>query len=775
MTPTSRFKFWIWAASSAAAVVAGVYLALRLWPLPERVVAPSFSQVVLAADGGLLKSYLSADGKWRFQLHSRDLPEHLRAGLLCLEDRRFDQHPGVDVLAVARAARQNWQSRRIVSGASTLTMQVARLLEPAPRNWLSKAREAVRALQLEAQLSKAQILDLYLAYAPFGANIEGLETAARRFYSKPARSLSLPEAAFLMLLPQSPKRWSARDTTNLTALRNRNLKRFESCGLLSAHERVVGEREPVPLWLERFRFRAPHLADWLRARDPHSPVIHTTVDLALQTSLEALVAENEARIRAQGVLNVGLVAVENSSGEIRAAIGNFDSARMGDAQAYASFLIPRSTGSLLKPFLYGRLLESGEILPESLLEDVPLEIDGQRPQNYNGEFSGLVEAKMALAQSLNVPWIRALRDHGVQAFYSHLLAAGLRPPQKAEDVGVSLAVGGLEASLLDLLRLYRALADEGRILTLSALSGEQSSSSDRIPWLNRGAAHLVREGLRIRGRPDFAIEPRYLQNSQVRWKTGTSQGNRDAWAIGFDPDFTVGVWLGNLDQRPSPALVGPELAAPLMFDALTRLRRQSPHVTRDWYAEGVETTEVCAFSGFVPSPSCPHRKKTESIVGLAPRARCPYHQDILIDRKSGYRITRECADEKMRPEVRAALDLTPELAEWSSGHFPQMQLAPQFHPRCRERPVGKGNLEILSPLESQYVLHKAEALRGRLSVPLKIRAAGGVSKWRCYLNGRPVRISPGEDPVLDVGPGEHAVLCGDEQGRADVVRFSVEL
>lgn len=723
----------------------------------------------MARDGSLLRAYLSPDQKWRFRTDIAALPGYVRHGLLCLEDRHFYRHPGVNPLAVGRALMQNRAAGRRVSGASTLTMQVARLLAPAPRDWSNKIMEALRALRLEAQLSKDEILNLYLTYAPFGGNLEGIEAGAQRYFAKPATRLTAGEVAFLFLLPQSPQRWTARESLNLKKLRDRQLDRMGACGVLGAEDLRRAKQEGIPDWRGSFETHAPHAAD-LALKMSQGDRIVTTIDLQMQKSLEENLAAQEADLRARGILNAGLVAVENRSGEIRAAIGNFEARREGDAQQFNSFLVPRSTGSLLKTFLFARLLESGDIVPESLLEDVPVDLNGYRPENYNHEFQGLVEARMALAHSLNVPWIKALREYGVDAFMAFLLSSGLKTPQSPQDVGVSMVVGGLQANLKDMVMLYRAVADDGQMRPLSLLEGEQKRHKT-FSWIHPGVAHLVREALKIRGRPDFAIDPRYLTHTTLRWKTGTSQGNRDAWAVGFDPSFTVGVWLGNLDQRAAPALVGPEVAAPLMFDSFARLRRQAPNMADEWHAQGTEMVEVCAFSGWPAGPSCPHKKSVLGVKGLAMRSRCPYHQDILIDRKSGLRISRECEKPGMKAEVRQALDLSPEVADWTRRHFPGMELAPRFHPSCLDRPVAKGGLKILSPEPVGYVLHKAEGDRV-LNIPLRLKTAG---HWRCFLNGRSMAERSGEDIVLHVPPGEHSVLCADEQGRSDQVDFSVEL
>jgi penicillin-binding protein 1C len=532
-------------------------------------------------------------------------------------------------------------------------------------------------------------------------------------------------------------------------------------------------RDPVPAWRADFDEHAPHLADWIKSARRDDRVI-TAIDPVIQRSLEEHVAANEAKLREVGVVNIGLIAVENATGEIRAAIGNFDAKRDGDAQRFASFQVARSTGSLLKPFLFERLLESGDILPETLLEDVPLDLNGYQPQNYNGEFLGLVEARMALAHSYNVPWIRALRDYGVDAFYSFLTSSGLKTPQKAGDVGVSMIVGGMQANLKDLAMIYRALADDGQMRPLGIFLDEGRALKPWA-WMNPAAVHLVREALKIRGRPDFAIDPHYLSNPSIRWKTGTSQGNRDAWAIGFDPEWTVAVWLGNLDERASPALIGPELAAPIMFDSFSRIRRHAPQMGREWEPVGTEMVEVCAFSGLPAGPACPHTKQVLGIRGLAMRKRCPYHQHILVDGKSGMRITRECLTSAMKPAVRAALDLPPDVADWTRKQIPGLELSPAFHPACVSRPAAKGGLQILSPEPKSYILVAAETRQtkaGRfLELPLRLKTATATGRWRCYLDGEGWTGGA----VLRLPLGDHSLLCADEQGRSDQVEFSVDL
>lgn len=766
----------------ASACVLVVAVGFILIPLPQAARHPDFARLVTARDGSLLRAYLSQDQKWRFRADSSQLPVHVREGLKCIEDKRFNSHPGVDPLAIFRATRQNLIQRRVVSGGSTLTMQLVRLMEPRPRTLSSKAIEAFRAIHLEAHLSKTEILDLYLSYAPFGSNIEGIEAAAQRYFQKPARLLSPAETAFLLLLPQSPKRWDRRSAVNLRLLRDRNLARMSACGLLTTSEHQQSLAEPIPEWRSKFETRAAHFSDWVSNQSIVNGEIRTSIDRHLQRTLEDMTNESEARLRELGILNIAVLVVENKSGAIRAAIGNHDYTRNGDSQKFASFVVPRSPGSLLKPFLYGRLIETGEILPESLIEDVPFDVDGYQPKNYDGEFTGLVEAKIALSNSLNVPWVKKLRDIRIESFLNFLLESDLKTPQTPDQLGLSLAIGGMEVPLLDLVRMYSALANDGRIRPLKWLNTEASPVTQDRHWLHPGAAHLVREGLSIRGRPDFAIDPRWLTNSQARWKTGTSQGNHDAWAIGFDSDFTVGVWLGNLDNRATPSLVGPEVAAPLMFDAMARARRVSASIAKEWVASGLEDVEVCSFSGLPPGSACVHTKFVKGVEGLAMRARCSYHQHILVDANSGMRITRECETDEMKADTRPVLELPSDVADWARRHLARAELSPSFHPACRTRPVASGRLRIMTPEPTTYIVYSglAEASQARrkpsLHIPLYVKSPGDSSAPRCYLNGSPVRDgSRGAKPLLDIPVGDYVLLCTDDQGRSDQVAFSVEI
>ena len=762
--------------------VAAVLLPTAFWlaPLPERLVNLKTSQIILFSDHKLMRAFLTEDEKWRFPIQSTDLPKSTLESILCLEDKRFNSHVGVDFASMVRALYQNIKSQRIVSGASTITMQLARLTEPKARTVSSKLIEIFRSFQIELLFNKKQILDLYLTLTPFGGNLEGLETASFRFFDKSAQYLDSSEIAFLLLMPQAPNRWENLSIASLTTLRNRNLERLLKCGVIKKEELKVMTERPIPKLKTSFASHSEHLADQIKTETTNSKIV-STLTSDMQKSAEEYLKSRTHVLSEKGIKNIGLLVVDNQTANVQVAVGNFDYYSTEASQKISSLAVFRSTGSLLKPFIYGRLIETGEILPNSYLEDVPTDVDGYAPKNYDGNYSGLVEAQFALAHSLNVPWVRMLRKHGANSFSTFLFSSGIKSSLPAEKLGLSMAIGGMEMTLFDLVKLYRGLATNGGVKKLNWIN--KNKSEEEILWLNAGAAEMTRDALGIRGRPDFAIESEYLQDKSIRWKTGTSQGNRDAWAIGMTEQFTVGVWLGNLNGESRPALVGPEVAAPIMFDVISRARKTSPKLQASknsaiWNSGKLENIEVCAFSGFPAGPNCKSKKISVAIKGQIHKHNCPYHMNALVDLKSGLRITKECENTKMSPQVKTYLNLPSDVNYWARETLPSIDVIPAFHPSCTELPFANGNLKIITPEPTTYILHSglAAGKKGNeIQLPLKVKANTATSKWHCYLNGKPIQTKvETEQNILHLPVGDFNLLCVDKQGHTDQVAFAVE-
>ena len=555
------------AAASAAAclilIAAFAGWAVSLGPLPLAQVR-QVSTTIVDRNGKLLRAYAMADGRWRLPVDARTSvdPGYLKL-LLAYEDRRFRAHAGVDPLALGRAAFQLVTRGHIVSGGSTITMQLARLLEPRrERSVQAKLRQMVRALELERQLTKDQILDLYLTLAPYGGNLEGIRAASIAYLGKEPKRLSLAEAALLVALPQSPEtRRLDRHPEAARAARNRVLDRMVEEHQVSPEDAAQAKAALVPGLRKPMPILAPHSADAAMATVKDEDVIRLTLDASLQRVLEAL-----ARDRAQALganISVGILAVDNASGEVLARVGSpdyFDDRRAGQVDMTRAV---RSPGSTLKPFIYGLAFEDGFVHPESLIDDRPIRFGSYAPENFDMTFQGTVPVRKALQLSLNVPAIALLDRVGASRLTSRLKQAGtsLVLP-KDEAPGLAMGLGGVGVTLQDLVQLYCGLARLGNTTPLREIAGQPKRDSLRL--MDEVAAWQV--GNVLIGSPP----PENAPHNRIAFKTGTSYGYRDAWTVGFDGRMTIGVWVGRPDGAPVPGLVGRAVAAPILFDAFAR-------------------------------------------------------------------------------------------------------------------------------------------------------------------------------------------------------------
>ncbi len=527
------------------------------------LVAETSPQVV-DRDGRLLRAYTVSDGRWRLPVMAAEVDPLYLAMLVAYEDRRFDEHGGLDPRAVARALWQAATAGRIVSGGSTLTMQVARLLEDGGTGaWSGKLRQVRVALALERRLPKDRILDLYLNRAPFGGNLEGVRAAARAYFGKEPRRLTPAEAALLVALPQSPERRRPdRDPTAAEAGRERVLARMVRLGVLSEDRAAAARREALPDARRPFPAHAPHLADRLHAADPFRPVHHTRLDLRVQAAMEALAAQ---AVQGQGErLSAALIVADHTTGEILASVGSAgytEDTREGYVDMTRAL---RSPGSTLKPLVYGLAFADGLAHPETLIDDRPTDFAGYRPQNFDGQYRGTVTARAALQMSLNLPVVQLTEALGPERLLVHLRRAGAEPVIPGGTPGLAVALGGVGLTLEDLARLYAALANGGRAVDLHATAvGGAGQGGEVLP--PEAAWHVADI---LKGIP----APAGYAARGIAWKTGTSYGHRDAWAVGFDGRHVVAVWIGRPDGTPVPGAFGAEAAAPVLFSAFQRLK-----------------------------------------------------------------------------------------------------------------------------------------------------------------------------------------------------------
>ncbi|WP_439493321.1 penicillin-binding protein 1C [Bosea sp. (in: a-proteobacteria)] len=547
-----------------AATATLLHYAATLPPL-DLTAASERSTVVLDREGRLLRPFLTPDGRWKLPVGAGDVDPRYLAMLKAYEDRRFDSHAGIDPLGLVRAAGQMLWNGRIVSGGSTLTMQVARLLEPREERSLgAKIRQAVRAIELERRFTKTQILDLYLTLAPFGGNLEGVRAASLAWFGKEPKRLSTAEAALLVALPQSPEtRRPDRYVEAARKARDRVLARVEQAGLATAAEVAAARDEPVPAARKPFPSLAPHVAEQVVAEVPAARSHRLSLDARLQSALEALARDRSLGLSPQ--VSIAILAVDNETGEIRASVGGVDYFAAERAGSLDLTRALRSPGSALKPFIYALAFDNGIAHPETMLEDRPARYGLYVPENFDMTFQGMVSARKALQLSLNVPAVELLSALGPQRFLSRLRDAGVAVamPREGGAPGLAVGLGGLGITLQDLTRLYVGLARGGDVAPLKVRTEDGGAPSPRL--VEPVAAWYVADTLLGAPPPLNAVPGR------IAFKTGTSYGYRDAWAVGFDRKHTIGVWVGRADNGAVPGLVGRVVAAPILFDAFARL------------------------------------------------------------------------------------------------------------------------------------------------------------------------------------------------------------
>jgi len=764
-------------------VAAALAAAGTIWfavALPEPLFGSPLSPVLYARDGTLLGARRAADGQWRFP-GAATLPARVAAALVRYEDRRFHGHLGVDPRAVARALRDNLAGRGVISGASTLTMQVVRLSRHnPPRTYPEKALEALLALRLEVALDKERILALYAQHAPFGGNVVGLETAAWRYFGRSAADLSWAEAATLAVLPNSPGLiHPGRSRAQLQRKRDRLLDALHADGLLDELDLRLALAEPLPGLPRPWPMLAPHLLDTLAARHG-ARRFDSTLDAALQARLAlALVPEVEA-LAARGVDNAAVLVVDHQRLEVVAYFGNLHAAQSGaDGIAIDLAQRPRSTGSILKPLLFALLLQDGRITPRSLVPDVPTQIAGYIPENYDRQHRGAVPADEALALSLNVPAVRLLREFGVARFHAALRRMGFSSLfRDAEGYGLTLVLGGAEATPWDVATAYANLAAIARAPNATpryrplALLRDGAPGEARPAEFGPGAAFLTLTALAEVNRPGVENYWRNFASSrEVAWKTGTSFGLRDAWAVGSVPSHTVAVWAGDAVGGGIAKLSGTDSAAPLLFAVLNQLPDAG------WFAEPAEDLawiEVCRDDGHLVREDCAAQRLAMPRGSHYERP-SPYHQRIHLDPTGRWRVHAGC-EAVGRMQARGWFQLPAVMEHYYRRAHPQYRPLPRWRADCvagapRDDASAIG---LLYPQEGTWVLVPVEIGGERSQVVFEAvhRRAGATIHWHLddgYLGS----TRDFHQLLVDPRPGSHRLTLVDEDGRRLTRRFTV--
>lgn len=687
-------------------------LVVMLWwnLLPYPLFDKPYATVLLDREGEVIDMQVAKDGQMRFE-GMGELPERYVISLLMFEDKNFIYHRGVDWWAMCRALIANVRNGRIVSGGSTLSMQVIRLSrDNPPRTVWEKIKEIVLTIRLEQSYSKKEILELYAAHAPFGGNVVGLQAASLKYFNRRPQELSWAEAALLAVLPNAPSLiYPGKNDGQLKAKRDRLLKKMYRYGIIPEDSYILALEEPLPIRSFGRASLAPHLL--VRAQKERGGTVASCIDGSLQRQVNDIVERHTTMLSHNYIYNVAVLVAHIPSGEVRAYVGNSPAHTGSRGNDVDVIQANRSSGSILKPILYALMLQNGFILPDMLVPDIPSRFGGYAPSNFSKDFKGAVPASQALAQSLNIPFVRMLRDYSYARFYDDLKELGLKSlSQPADHYGLSLILGGAETSLWDMCNLYGGMAsvlnhygeEDGQYYdgeysrlklwqtddSLTPISGHQA-----IGILQASAIWQTFHALEQVERPEMESGwKHFVSGLNLSWKTGTSFGFRDAWAIGVNPDYVIGVWVGNADGEGRPGLVGVRAAAPVLFEVASLLPCH-----RRFYEplEEMRLTAVCHRSGCRPSIFCEELDSVYVCENGMRTGLCPYHRMIHLDSTETWRVTSDCESVyRMKSKFWFVL---PPVQEWyyCRTHSDYMKLPP-YRPGCHA-----GNEEVMEMIYPQ--------------------------------------------------------------------------
>lgn len=748
--------------------------------LPERLFHVPYSTVVADRNGKLMGARIASDGQWRFPPRTTT-PRKIKQCLITFEDKHFYQHWGINPLSIGRAIYRNLENRRIVSGGSTLTMQTIRLARNESRTFGEKIIEMVLATRLEFRASKEEILSMYVSHAPFGGNVVGLDAAAWRYFGHSAEELSWAESAMLAVLPNAPSMIHlSKSRKALLEKRNRLLKQLHDEESIdrSTYELAIGE--PLPEEPHPLPQIAPHLVGRFY-QEQKGKYSQSTIDKDLQVQVENLTERWSDEFNRSDIRNLAVLVIDIHTNQVLAYCGNVHFNQKQTGNQVDIIQAPRSTGSILKPFLYYAMLQEGSLLPRMLLPDVPININGFAPQNFSLQYEGAVPACEALARSLNIPAVTMLQKYGVFKFHDFLRQAGFKTLNKpASHYGLSLILGGAEATLWDVTNAY---ANMGRsllelpqtscslLLPASGGTGEKpGSDTAHADVFQPGAVWQTFNALVEVNRPEEIDWKSIPSMRPVAWKTGTSYGFRDAWAVGITPRYAVGVWVGNATGEGKPGLVGARTAGPVLFD-LFSLLPSSPNWFERPSSVFVEA-EICRRSGHLKNRFC---EETDTLLilpaGLRTEA-CPYHHLVTLSADGIHRIYESCADTE--PAIRKPWFTLPPVWEWYyKQHHPEYAPLPPFKSGCGEDASHPMQF-IYPPMNAQITLpRQMDGSKGFMTVELAHSNPNTTIFWHmdeAYLT----QTRDFHKISLQPSPGKHSLTAVDSEGNSVSTTFFVK-
>ncbi|MEL6192841.1 MAG: penicillin-binding protein 1C [Bacteroidota bacterium] len=778
---------------------AGLILILFISSLPSPLFKDPLSTVLLDKNGELLGARIAKDGQWRFP-EIEEVPEKFATALIQFEDKRFYHHPGVDPLAMARAIRLNLQRGEVVSGGSTLSMQVIRLSRKGKaRTIWEKLIEIWLAVRMEVSYSKKEILAMYASHAPFGGNIVGLEAAAWKYFSRSPENLSWSEAAMLAVLPNAPGLiHPGRNQDVLLKKRNKLLDRLVYNGLIDENTGLLAKSEPLPDKPKPIPQHIPHLLDFVQKSGKTQKEKHTTLDVYVQKEASKRLQNHVYFLAAKGIYNAAALITEVETGDVIAYVGNMNPFEEGaEDHAYAVDIIQarRSSGSILKPVLFASMIQSGELLPDMLVPDVPSQYGGYTPLNYSLTYDGAIPAWKALARSLNIPTVHLLSQHGVSKFYSELEATGISTlHRRPEEYGLTLALGGAEVQLYELAAMYGGMArslknfshynskyeqDNFRPINLwqstsrDKLRPEEFSALGEQQILSASSVWFTFQAMLELTRPENDLFWKQYQSSRkIAWKTGTSFGFRDAWAVGCTPDYVVSVWVGNADGEGRPGLIGAQAAAPLMFSLFQMLPD-----SRTWFNppfDEMQQLPICRKSGHIAGKYCPEVDTNWVQHTIQDQSVCPYHQEVLVNKTTGLQVNRDCVTETEDISSTSFFVLPPSWEKYYKLKHPDYLPLPEWEENCKPAEGEQNVMQWMYPRIGSriYIPVELDGKLGKTVFEIAHRQDERTVFWHLdeEFVGQTIGI---HQLALQPSPGEHLITVVDDLGQSMSRTFTV--
>jgi penicillin-binding protein 1C len=745
--------------------------------LPETFFHDSTSTVLLDKNGYLLGAKIAADGQWRFS-RSTSVPVKFEKCLVQFEDRTFYDHYGISLKGIGRAMVQNIKRCKVVSGGSTLTMQLARIMRKnPPRTIREKLIEMSMATRIELRCTKKEILNYYASHAPFGNNVVGLEAASWRYFGRSPEKLSWAESATLAVLPNAPGLiYPGKNHKRLLEKRNRLLKRLYAIKEIDETIYQLSLAEPLPDKPLALPQVAPHLLSRLVEEGLRGKTIKSTIDLNMQVMVSSLLNSHSEILKENKIHNGAVMIASVKTGKVLAYVGNTKKTEEDHSNDVDCINAPRSTGSILKPFLYAKSMEEGLITPAMLLPDIPTQFGGFSPKNFSTNYDGAVPADKVLARSLNIPMVRLLNDYGLEKFHDNLKKIGMSTLNKpAKHYGLSLILGGAEGKLWDLSQAYVQMAQELKFGKTNALflceekKRIKKSFKNQRPNFDKACIYKTFEAMTEVNRPDEYGNWRAFASAQkIAWKTGTSFGFRDAWAIGVTPDYVVAVWIGNADGEGRPGLTGVKAAAPLLFDVFAQLPP-----SEKWFsppAGDMQKAWVCRESGYRASDLC-ERKELSSIPKTCLNSTaCPYHQIVHLTKNGKYRVDSDCESVYNMKHVPWFV-LPPLVERYYKFNHANYKSLPDYKPECLSKVSDKA-LALLYPKPNSkiYIPIEINGNSGQTIFEAAHRNPGTKIYWHLDENfiGETKEI---HQLALDPGPGKHKLMLVDENGVSLIIAF----